>query len=1220
MKTIRHTPRSSRISHQPWLVLPAAFLSTLLALPVNAGITIPDEPLTTGNRVAPNILFILDDSGSMAFNYMPDSVPATTTIDISKQAYPRNTLSYNPFVTYQAWMQANGNRMTGGTSYTAAYGSFNLAPSTTINLGDSSSCKYFNYNSNSTTDENVGTQVCGGVQTYYVPKDPSDDSTFGDGKNYWRYQIQTNGSSIVRSEYGAPTFIYNALAVSPSSGTVYGTGSNTHLTNLVPANMKVTISIESTARSVLYWMYDPNGAQICSGQVNGGNTQACNSQPSVAGKYKIVTKRWDNTNSNADYVLTANYSDTNRCDGGFGAGNTWINCTAALPNTERTLAQELSNYATWFSYHRTRIKSAKAGASDAFRPLGNKVRVGFRTIWGRGANHSTPIPVTKGDGRFIDDPTNSVSNRTAWYSALQSVIGYNGTPLKGGLQQAGKYFSGDATDGAYGPEVKADQYSCRQNFAILTTDGYWNSDNDYTAVNEQDNNNGTTITGPGGKSYTYTAKAPYSSADSNTLADVAMRYWKNDLRTDLTNNVPAGTDDDSHPKNGDPAFWQHMVTFGISIGLSGTSGWGSVDDVPQNATWNNPNDAEDSDRIDDLLHAAVNGHGAFVAATSPSEFTQGLSKALAVISQRTSSFSNVATNAASIKTGGKVFNASYISGIWTGAVKAWDLDSNNNPSTSAWIASIPAAASRNVFTWSGASGSTFPTSTQITALDRSSVGPVDYPVSGANNAAYIKGDASLEERNGGILRNRITTVLGDIVNSSPAYVDETKTLYVGANDGMLHAFDAEDGKELFAYVPSLINFADLSLTSRPDYTHKWFVDGPIAVTTQKQTSSKNLLVGGLGRGGKGLYGLDVTNPSTFGASNVTWELKETAGNNMGLITGRIMLASVKNGAGTTMAAVVGNGMNSTNDKAVLLVVNVATGSVIREIDTGAGSSSTPNGLSAPTGILGPDGKSLAYVYAGDRLGNVWKFDLTNTSPSSWSVKKLFTAKKDGTGAVQPISAAVTVATEPRTYKRWVFFGTGSYMTTTESDDRTADAQSMYGFIDSDAEVNYSDLVQRGFSATTGTSDGYPVRGFESKADLPNNKQGWYINLPGKGERIVVDAQVVSNILLTASMIPDGDACEASGTGYINALDAFTGTSAGSSFFDLDGNPNTNNTVGGVPVGSVNFGVGMPTLPVILDGKLIVGGTGGATGSDKPGSGGIVKKTWGRVSWREIRND
>src|SRR5690606_7766253 len=145
--------------------------------------------------------------------------------------------------------------------------------------------------------------------------------------------------------------------------------------------------------------------------------------------------------------------------------------------------------------------------------------------------------------------------------------------------------------------------------------------------------------------------------------------------------------------------------------------------------------------------------------------------------------------------------------------------------------------------------------------------------------------------------------------------------------------------------------------------------------------------------------------------------------------------------------------------------------------------------------------------------------------------------------------------------------------------KVAGTQSLYGFIDDGSPVAYSSLQKRNINNTGSFQDGYPVRSFDTKAALPAGKKGWFADLPGAGERVVQDAQVVANIMVTSSMIPEGDACDASGTGYINALDAFTGTSAGSSFFDLDGDGQTDDTtIGGVPVGSVNFGVGMPTLP------------------------------------------
>ena len=1209
---------------RPWWAVPAAFLSTLLALPVTAGITIPDQPLTTGNRVAPNILFILDDSGSMAFDYMPDSVPSTSTVNVAADAYTRNTLSYNPATNYQPWMQANGNRMTGGTSYSAAYGSFNLVGGSTINLGDSASCRKFNYNSNSTTDEGVGSNVCGGVQTYYVPKNPSNDATFGDGMNYYRYQILANGSAIQRSEYGSVST--SGLNIAPASGTLTsGTAVNAFTDSVSQPNLWLQINIRNTTSSgtagLNYTVYDSTGAQVCSNSVARGQNRNCTVSAAVVGAYKVVLQRADSVSTS--YSLTATLS--NSCDG-TSSGSGWINCQLTLPNASRTLALELVNYATWFSYYRTRIKSAKAGAAEAFGGLGNKVRVGFRTIWDR---NNFDIPVTDGnDGRFIDSTNPATTSRSTWYSRLFGAIGYNGTPLQSALNNAGTYYSGSSASGPYGPESGSNQLSCRQNFTILTTDGYWN--NSTVASGNVDNATGDLIKGPKSQSYTYSPAVPFKDGYSNTLADIAMKYWVTDLRTDIAsmgtsaspngNNVPTS--------DGDPAFWQHMVTFTISIGLKTTKGWSSVKEATAalqgGDSWPDPDTAnpgtDNARRLDDLLHAAVNGHGDFVAATSPAVFAQGLNKALATITQRTSSFSNVTTNSTSLNTGAQVFSASYVSGVWTGSVKAQSVSRTGVGSLS-WTATIPAVSTRKVFTASGTAGqagtggATFPTSSQISALDNSGVGPANYEVGGSDNAAYIKGDAAKEERNGASnLRNRPTTVLGDIVNSSPAYVpggvagdgSTAGTVYVGANDGMLHAFDAANGQELFAYVPNILNFSNLKQLSRGDYDHKFFVDGPIVVSPRTLTTGQNILVGALGRGGKGLYALDVSAPGSFGTSSFLWERKDTPLNNMGNVVGAPVLAQVRNGS-PVPAVVLGNGPNSTNDKAVLVVMNLSDGSVIREVPT---DNTTGNGLFAPLGVYAADGKTLIYAYAGDMQGNIWKFDLRSSTPSAWAATKIFHAEKT-TGTPQPITGGLASAIDTATNKRWIFFGTGRYMTTGDADDKTTYAQSMYGFIDDGGSYTRSNLTARNITVSG------DYRYFEDKASLPSTSKGWYVDLPGKGERIVQDVQIDNNYMVSASMIPEGDACDASGSGYLNAIDAFTGTSGGKSYFDLDKNGSTDDTAaGGNPVGSVNLGVGMPTRPVLLPGVGVVDGSAGV------GAGSFGKQimSWQRVSWREIRSD
>ena len=1114
----------------------AAFLATMLSLPASAGIDLPGDPLTTGARVPPNILFILDDSGSMAYEYMPDNAPSGWR----RQSYVHNTVYYDPSRTYRPWVGADGSLLTGGTEYDAVYGDFNNASGGTIDLSNDWSCRRYNRNNNATSGEmhSGGTQVCGGVQTFYVPIDPDGD--LDEASNFYRYQILQDGR-VIRSEW--------------------------------------------LTRSGSWPLYN-----------NGLPLSGCSSTGSSA---------------------------------------TWRNCTAATP-TGRSDEEERKNYATWFSYHRTRMKAAKAGASQAFNELGRDVRVGFRTIWGRGDNHNFPIPVKDNDGLFADETVDGkrYENRSDWYEQLHTAIGYNGTPLHGALDQAGKYFSDDNPNGPYGFANKHNQLACRQNFSILTTDGYWNSNSNFsTSVGNADGTSGSEIEhGVTGETYAYSPEEPYSDSYSRTLADVAMYYWKKDLLPGLDNIVPTTA--------ANPAFWQHMVTFGISIGLKGTLDPAVDEPGDWPNPWRRPGQGSDSwaddhggpSRIDDLWHAAVNSRGEFVSAADPEEFARGLSGALASIVERTGSFTNVAANSTSLDADTQVFQASYVSGQWTGELSASAISDKKVSPTPSWAASeqIPTSG-RKVYTSAGA----FPdvlTTEQAEALTRTGSAS-NYPVTAEQNAAYLAGDRSREAAQGHNLRNR-KHLLGDIVGSSPAYVKETETLYVGANDGMLHAFSASTGAELFAFIPDGIDWDALGTLSRPDYTHKYFVDGPVVVSTRAQTPGKNLLVAALGKGGKGLFALDVTSPTSFDQSRVSWQAYETPDQNMGLVQSAPVIARVRTAAGgTTMAAIVSNGVNSANDKAVLLVYDLEDGTLIREIDTGAGSAEAPNGLSGAVGWDSTGDGTVDLVYAGDLLGNVWKFDLGGTA-DAWSVANagapLFTAT-DADGNRQPISARMTVGMHPANFSTWVFFGTGRFMTVGDVEDRSV--QSLYAIRDDGTPASKASLIKRE-TTVAGTRAGRPVRSFETHEPLPvttaggDAVRGWYLDLlepPDQdelGERIISETQVVNQVLVVASIIPVNDACQSGGRGYLNALDAFTGTSlAGGSFFDLDGDGDFTDEVVGdgenaPPVGSVDLGVGMPTLPNLLRELAVVGGSTGGTGSVPV----MDARFTGRVSWREEVED
>lgn len=1090
---------------------------TLFAGQASAGIVMPTEPLTTSARIPPNVLFILDDSGSMTSATMPDQMgvtrlPTTTGLDgsnINSLTYTRNWIHYNPATTYQPWVDASGNTMTGGTNYNAVYDNSDYLTGA-LNL-------------------------YGSTRTFYVPKDPArkDEAYIENGANYYRYQLWPQGT-VIRSEW-----------------------------------------IEGAANE---------------GLRNSG------------------------------------------CSGSNGAGYRWKFCTQVTP-TGRSEADEFRNYAIWYSYHRTRMKVAKAGSGRAFSALGNNIRVGFRTIWQRNdssiagnvINESYPIPVQRNNGLF-DDPNGAAgadNNRTLWFDRLYSAYGSNGTPSRKALERAGTYFSSSSANGPWGPESGSDQYACRQNFAILTSDGY--SNESYSGVGEQDSVAGATITGPKNASYQYSPAPPYSgqAGDSNTMADVAMRYWKSDLRSDLENVVPVTPED--------PAFWQHMVTFGISIGSQGrldpeTALPGLVAGT---TPWPRPG-TNVVENIDDMWHATINGRGKFLVATDPEQFTQGLRDSLATIANRTGSFSNVSANGAQVGAGTFIYQSRYLSGIWSGELSAyaWNGTTSSFNTTASWEAgSLIQYAGRRVFTFDGTVGAEFPTAGQEAALGR--MGSTNFPVSGADNARYIKGDRSLEVSQGGELRNR-TTLLGDIVSSSPVYDGRTGTIYVGANDGMLHAFRADNGQERFAYVPAGLNFNDLSSLSRPDYAHRYFVDGSILVSSETQTPGKSYLVSPLGRGGKGLFALDVTAPGSFASNKVLWEKTETPGGHMGLVLGRPIIGRLNTG---DTVVIVGNGINSANEKAALLIYDLATGTLIKEISTGVGSASTPNGLMAPIGRDEDGNGTLDTIYAGDMLGNVWKFSLTGGA-GSWGgaskMKTLFRAARGG--VAQPITGGLMVGVDPSTFKTWVFFGTGRFITAGDIIDKSV--QSLYGIVDSDATVARNSLTERKIRIVGTASNGLPARGFEANAALPPASPGWFIDLltppnpPGtaEGERVVGTPVMDGRVLVVSSVIPTNTACESDGRGFLNALDAFTGTSTLTSYFDVNNDGDfTNDTIGSgsgqTPIGSVDLGVGMVSQPSLLGGGT---GTGEVCAGGSMGSKGCVAKddprTAGRVSWREVRTN
>ncbi|MFA9421285.1 MAG: pilus assembly protein, partial [Gammaproteobacteria bacterium] len=333
----------------------------------------------------------------------------------------------------------------------------------------------------------------------------------------------------------------------------------------------------------------------------------------------------------------------------------------------------------------------------------------------------------------------------------------------------------------------------------------------------------------------------------------------------------------------------------------------------------------------------------------------------------------------------------------------------------------------------------------------------------SNILNFIRGDRSLESP-AGTYRARYS-LLGDIIHSKPEYVKvpsaeipdssyvtfinanltRAPRVYVGANDGMLHAFDATNGNEVWAYIPSMVIDNVSKLAGRP-FSHNYFVDGGTTASDgyfAGDTAWHTVLVGSLGSGGKGLYALDVTHPglsaetaTTGNDKKILWEIDENTslvGDDVGYVMGSAVIAKLND---DVWYAVTGNGVSSVNGVAKLFIINLETGAV-KSLTAG---SANGNGLSPPALVDTDNDGRADIVYAGDIDGDLWKFDLTGVTPASW-----YTAYElyDGAGT-QPITTAPEVTTHP-VFGHLVLYGTGRLYTA--DDILNTDTQALFGIWD-----------------------------------------------------------------------------------------------------------------------------------------------------------------------------
>lgn len=1224
--------RTGTLKRKLWFLGSICWAATSFQTAQAAPGNLSTSPLFLTNYPQPNIFFMLDDSGSMDWEIM---VQGNGGRFATNQPDGRNLSSAGSIQQRVTTHSGSGNCSSGGYGGTYIYG---------VEFGNN------NYSDGSADCNTADDQSWRFRNADFNPLyfDPAKDYTPWRGKN--RYGEVYQDVPITN----APDNPYQYNFASPP-GNTETINLTIHNSNWAGGTTRDTSDSDSDGNSDGFWFYTWSDSD------NDGNFD-----------------NGEETGYQIGYITASQIS---------AAG--WTNPDGTI----KSVADLQQDFANWFSYYRSREYVAKRAVSEVI--YDSQARVGLSTLHN---NNNVGIPVKDVDNISTPVDATAQANKDDLLVSLSRVDSDGGTPLRLGLKYVGNYFDNSTSSGVsylfggttYSTPILsvADGGECQQNFTVLMTDGYWNGYSPSVGNTDQD--------GPGPFD-----GGSYADGYSDTLADVAMRYYERDLHTGLDNKVPvtAGVDDNDA---------QHMVTFGVAFGVNGTLTSNPPDRTSAFA-WPQPA-SNSSTTIDDVRHASWNGRGEFLSARDPQSLIDSLSAAIGEIGKRTGSASAVSFNSTSLQTNTKVYQAKFDSGGWHGDLRAialtatglgnvaWEaggvLDARNLSSDPREIITFNQSAGTGVaFQWPSDYTSLSSTDLDNNQVDdllanapfpSSTTDPTEVAANQAYGDAileYFRGDDSNEGTGSSDFRSRNGHRLGDIIHSGPIYVGAPSTpypdtiegtgnrysdfaatyanraerVYVGANDGMLHAFDVSSGRETMAYIPSMLfsnqSGEGLHQLAEQSYVHDYFVDlSPTVADYFDGSNWRTILIGGLRGGGKGLFALDITDPTGLtesnAASSVLWEFTHA---DLGYTFSEIKVGRLNNGK---WAAIFGNGYNSTGDGRAKLFIYYLDGSTPTILDTMQGSiangscsdpASDCNGLSTPAIVdLNGDG-NMDRAYAGDLHGNMWVWDLTldnnswNPRPAygtSASPTPLFKACESSTCTTanrQPITTKPAIARHPT--KRsittapnlMVFFGTGQYLV--NGDNSTTGIQRFYGVWDggwsSGLPLDKDDLATQTISTTTydpGGPDEEVVRTLSTNTVNYSTKKGWKIDLPTSKERMVVTPIALGDLVFFNTMIPETNTCSQGGSGWLMAADQLTGGAPDFNVVDVngDGVVDANDQVGSTPVMGVSTS-GVPTESRFLPNKdTVIRVTTDSSGFVDPRvTRALPAKTPGRMSWTSI---
>lgn len=1358
-------------------------LMFLIFTSASAQTDISSTPLATSspNQAKPNIFYVLDDSGSMAWNYLPDWATndysannhssSTTCYGWSCNYYQApnqlfqnngyNGVYYNPAVTYIPPVNYAGvsyPSYSSPTSWTSvpddAYGV--QATHQTNLVGNAS---YYIFTAGEyCTDKHERTCV---AQTAPDPTHPYPaylrwctnatltncqatriDTGSGTQYTYARYPGYGAASATLTIKGTSSTTVsgIKVNGVQIMSGTASsGTGSTapSTLANSIASNVTLA-GYSATASSTTNWW---NGA--VTGYVTiiaPASLGAITYTPSVtkSGSMTVSAAAFSGGSSNAVPGSDTQVNITSTTTSYWHPGTARTDCVAPTDTASTcTYAEEMTNYANWWAYYQTRMQMTKTAAALAFSVLDSKYRIGYMSI-----NNNTGTDFLN-IADIPNPPSTAGGQKQLWYSKFLAAIPNNGTGTRQALATAGLYYAGklyNTTVNGVSNVNDPMQYACQRDFTILSTDGYWNEGNTNStttdtpvAANSANTFNPylsgiVTVDGKDIGDQDASLALPYYEGSTKTydaMADVTAYYYNTDIRSSAFGNAtnPAGVDvsagkqfmSTSTMGLGDSGFMLYQQDYAtaqsgdyhdIAVGNTATASTCSWQTPGTTCSWPIPvSNAQTA--IDDLWHAAVNAGGTYYSAQNPTDVKNGLVSFLASIKATLGSSSGATVSSPNVtQTNNSEYLSTFMSQDWDGELAKYTIDPTTGiahtyadwsesgiafatatTNTSPLLDLQDAAGTRNIltydetqnptglttFSWpslsstvqsyfnaSVASGlsqwSTLPASGQAT----STAAGTSNGAAGYNLVAYLAGNRSNEGTAGGAYYRQRKHILGDMVDSQPAYVtapaynypdpgyaafastnsSRASMVYVGANDGMLHAFNGSNGAEAFGYIPSMVlpnlyHLADQNYATN----HLFFVDGSpasgdvcVANCTSSTTASwKTILVGGLGDGGRGYYALDVTNPSSPALLwEFTYDTTKTGGDyvsdqDLGLSYGKPVITKLSDG---TWVVLVTSGYNNTSPGSghgILYVLNANTGAVIKKIDTGVGSSTSPSGL-AHIGAYAPTNNTTLYVYGGDLNGNLWRFDISKLKgdgTGTVATQLLATLKDNGSPAQpQPITTAPITGNSGGNIL--VFVGTGQFLGL--SDLSTTQTQSIYAIKDTLA-VTAAPLLTAVYAnprsnqcTVTSTTNCFVKNtltdsgtGRSASSTIVANfgtMNGWFADLPETGERINTEMNLQLGILVFTSNIPGtGTACSAGGSSYLNYVNYTTGLAL----------PTQTNV--GILLTTTNGATALANSPT-----LTIGSSGQVISNTTTANGGVITTSLGqtgstkgtrRISWREL---